>query len=170
MGVCTNPDILKVIYFFNIIIDIVKIVIPIALIIFGIIDFAKAVISSNEKSQSKTVNLFLKRLLYGVLIFVVPWIVEVLMITLGNLLESEDDMGNFTDCLENANFECIDALDSKNINTIKSICDVPEDFTVEEGNDNSELSETNSTLGGGGTSSRPNIDGGISSDIQQTLK
>ena len=154
MEVCTNPDILRVIYFFMLIIDIVKIIVPIALIIFGIIDFSKAVISSDEKSQSKTVNLFLKRLLYGVLIFAVPWIVEVLMVTLGNLLESEDDMGNFTDCLENANSECIDAIDSNNINTIKEVCDVPENFIV----------------GGGGTSSKPNIDSGISSDIQQTLK
>jgi len=161
MEACTNPDILRVIYFFNLILDIIKIVVPIGLIVFGLIDFSKAVMSSEEKEHKKTVNLFIKRILYGVLIFAVPWIVEVLMVTLGDLID-KDNMGNFTDCLENANSECIDALDSKDINTIKSICDVPEDFTV--------LPETNSTLGGGGTSSKPNIDSGISSDIQQTLK
>ena len=135
MEACTNPDILRVIYFFSLILDIVKIIVPIGIIVFGIIGFSKAVISGDEKEQKKSFNLFGKRLLYGVLIFAVPWIVEVFMITLGDLID-KDNMGNFTDCLENANSECIDALDSKNINTIKSICDVPEDFKVEEDTSN----------------------------------
>ena len=62
VSVCTNPDILRVIYFFLIIIDIVKIIIPIALIILGIIDFSKAVVISDEKVQKKSVNLFMKRI------------------------------------------------------------------------------------------------------------
>ena len=53
------------------------------------------------------------------------------MITLGNLFD-EDNVGNFTDCLENANSECIDALDSNNINTIKESCDVPDNFRIED--------------------------------------
>lgn len=131
MDVCTNPDLLRVVYFFNIIIDIVKIIVPIGLIIFGLIDFSKAMMSNEEKDQKKAVSLFMKRILYGVLIFAVPWIIEVLMITLGNLLE-KNNMTNFTDCLENANSECIEALDSKNIETIKKVCDVPNGFTLEE--------------------------------------
>ena len=112
MAVCTNPDILKVIYFFMLIIDIVKIIVPIALIIFGIIDFSKAVISGDEKEQKKSFNLFGKRLLYGVLIFTVPWIVEVLMVTLGDLLD-KDNMGNFTDCIQNANADKISELEAE---------------------------------------------------------
>lgn len=131
MNACSNPEILKVIYFFNLLIDIVKIVVPIGIIVFGLIDFSKAVISGEEKENKKTVNLFVKRLMYGILIFAIPWIIEVVMVTLGDLID-KDNMGNFTDCLENANSECIEALDSKNISTIKSICDVPENFTIEE--------------------------------------
>lgn len=122
MDACTNPDILRVIYFFLIIVDIVKIVIPIALIIMGIIDFSKAVVVSDEKVQKKSVSLFMKRLLYAVLVFLVPWIVEVLMITLGNLLSDEI---NFTDCLENANSECIEQLDGGSTFTA---CHVSENF------------------------------------------
>ena len=101
MDICTNPDILKVIYFFLLIIDIVKIIIPIGLIIIGIIDFSKAIISSDEKDQKKCVNLFLKRLLYGVLVFATPWIIEVVMITLGDLLEKEGTT-NYADCITNS--------------------------------------------------------------------
>ena len=128
MDVCVNPDILRVIYFFNLILDIVKIIVPIGLIVFGLIGFSKAVISGDEKEQKKSFNLFGKRLLYGILIFAVPWIVEVLMITLGDLID-RDNMGNFTDCLENANSECIDALENKDFDAIEEMCDLPQILT-----------------------------------------
>lgn len=109
MEACTNPDILKVIHFFLLIIDIVKIIIPIALIVLGIIDFSKSVTSSDEKIQKKTTHLFLKRLLYAILVFLVPWIVEVLMVTIGNAFGEEV---NFTDCIENANSKTIDEIEN----------------------------------------------------------
>lgn len=129
MDACTNPDILRVIYFFLLIINIVKIIIPIALIVLGIIDFSKSVMTSDEKVQKKTISLFFKRLLYAVLVFAVPWIIKVLMVTLGNL--SVTDEINFTDCLENANSECIDALDGNNLTIINEKCDVPENYQTE---------------------------------------
>lgn len=106
---CTNPDILRVIYFAMLILDIVKIVVPIGLIIMGIIDFSKSVITSDEGAQKKNVSLFVKRIIYAVLVFTVPWIVKVLMINLGNLTEEV----NFTDCLENANEDKIKELEEK---------------------------------------------------------
>lgn len=126
---CVNPDILRVIYFFMIIIDIVKIIVPIALIVFGLIDFSKAVVTTDDKVQKKSVTLFIKRILYASLIFIVPWIIEVLMVTLGNLIGDTQTV-NFTDCLENANAECIDALDSKDIDKIKSACDYTDDVDL----------------------------------------
>ena len=100
MDACTNPDILKVIYFFQLILDIIKIIIPIGLIVMGMIDFSKSVITSDENAQKKNTSLFVKRLIYGVLVFIVPWIVETLMIWLGNITEEV----NFTDCLENTEY------------------------------------------------------------------
>ena len=52
--------------------------------------------------------LLVKRIVFAVLVFAVPWIVEVLMINLGNLTEGV----NFTDCLENATGDCIDQLEN----------------------------------------------------------
>lgn len=111
MDACTNPDILRVIWFFRMIVNIVKIIIPIALIVLGIIDFSKAAITNDEKAQQKSGKLFGKRLLYAVLVFTIPWLVEVLMVTLGNLI-GEDGQVNFTDCIENANGEAIEKLES----------------------------------------------------------
>lgn len=123
MDACTNPDILRVVYFILLIIDVIKIIIPIALIVYGLIDFSKSVITSDEKIQKKSGKLFFKRFLYAILVFTVPWIVEVLMVTLGDLTD-KDNMGNFTDCLENANSECIEALENENTDNIKNFCDI----------------------------------------------
>ena len=125
MEACTNPDILRVIYFFLLMVDIVKIVIPIALIVLGIVDFSKSVVISDEKVHKKTLNLFLKRMLYAVLVFAVPWIIEVVMVNLGNAIDEEV---NFTDCLDNANAECIEALENQNMGDTKKLCDVGNDF------------------------------------------
>ena len=105
---CTNPDILRVIYFGKLIVDIVKIVIPIGLIIMGMIDFSKSVVSSDEGAQKKNITLLGKRIIFAILVFAVPWIVETLMVSLGNLTEGV----NFTDCLENANSDCIEQLEN----------------------------------------------------------
>ena len=113
MNVCENPDILRVIWFAREIVNIVKIIIPIALIVLGIVDFSKAVITSDENVQKKTGKLFMKRIIYAILVFTVPWIIEVLIITLGNLAVLDSDEVNYTDCLENANGDKIAELDKE---------------------------------------------------------
>lgn len=105
---CTDPDILRVIYFAKLILDIVKIVIPVGLIIMGMIDFSKSVATSDEGVQKKNVKLFVKRIIFAVLVFAVPWIVETLIVSLGNLTEGV----NFTDCLENAESDCIEQIEN----------------------------------------------------------
>lgn len=107
--VCENPDILKVIYFASIIVDIVKIIIPIGLIVMGMIDFSKGVTSSNDGDNKKNMSRLIKRFVYAVLVFAVPWIVKIVIINLGNLAEGV----NFTDCLENADGDKIKVLEEK---------------------------------------------------------
>ena len=107
---CENPDILRVIYFLKILIDIEKILVPIALIVIGSIDLSKSVMSNDEKEQKKKLNLFIKRLIYAVVIFLVPWIIEVFISLLGDLT---DDV-NWTDCITNANKERIEELEKTN--------------------------------------------------------
>lgn len=72
------------------------------------IDFSKSVVSSDEGAQKKNMTLLGKRIVFAILVFAVPWIVETLMVSLGNLTEGV----NFTDCLENANSDCIEQLEN----------------------------------------------------------
>ena len=104
--VCENPEVLKVIYFAGIIINIVKIIIPIGLIIMAMMDFSKGVTSNNDGDNKKNLSRLIKRFVYAVIIFIVPWIVKIIIINLGNLTKDV----NYTDCLENATSERIAEL------------------------------------------------------------
>lgn len=53
------------------VIDILKILIPIGLIAFGLIDLGKAVISSKEDEMKKAQQTLLKRFIYAVAVFLV---------------------------------------------------------------------------------------------------
>lgn len=107
--VCENPEVLRVIYFASIIVDIVKIIIPIGLIVIAMVDFSKGVTSNNDGDNKKMISTLVKRFVYAVLIFAVPWIVKTIMVSLGNLTNGV----NFTDCLENATDERIKELEPK---------------------------------------------------------
>lgn len=54
-----------------------KIAVPIIIIVLGIVDFAKAVVSSDDKAISKATSSLFKRFIIGVIIFFVPTIVDV---------------------------------------------------------------------------------------------
>ena len=119
MEICTNPDILRIIYFIKILINAIMTVVPIGLIIFGLIDISKSTISDEDGVQKKNFKLFFKRIIYAVLIFAVVWIVNVFMNLLGGLSNGV----NFTSCWTNANSNKIeelqkekDALEKKNNN------------------------------------------------------
>lgn len=75
MEFCNNESVLGIIRIFGIIIEIVKIVIPLLIIVFGMIDFGKVVISSDEKEINKSTNRIVKRIVAGVLIYFIPTIV-----------------------------------------------------------------------------------------------
>ena len=86
MDACTNVGVLKVIYFLlSYFLILLFIAVPIGLIVFGLIDFSKSVASGDEKDGKKNLNLFIKRLIYGALVFCVPWIVNIVMHLLGDL-------------------------------------------------------------------------------------
>ncbi len=77
------------------VIFILKIVIPLLLIVFGMLDLGKAVIASDEKAINKAVNTLLHRFIAAVVVFFVPTIV----IGLFNLLMNFDIKSRYTNCV-----------------------------------------------------------------------
>ena len=58
---------------------IIYIVIPIALLVFAVIDFGKAVIASDEKEVKAAQSRLIKRAVYAALIFFVVFLVKAIM-------------------------------------------------------------------------------------------
>ena len=88
----------------NFIVNLIMIGVPIALIIYGMIDLGKAVISSKEDEVKKATKLFFKRFLYAVGVFAVVWIVQtvfsIVAKSTGNTINP--DQGSWLQCRQNS--------------------------------------------------------------------
>ena len=79
-----------------------KIVIPLLLIVFGMVDLGKAVISDDEKAISKAVNQLVRRFIAAVVIFFVPTIVSALFNALSIMdAEEQADYNVCVQCVTN---------------------------------------------------------------------
>lgn len=74
---CTDERVLNVFRIVGNIIFISKIIVPLLIIIFGIIELSKAVLASDDKAISKATSLLIKKTIAGVVIFFIPTIVDV---------------------------------------------------------------------------------------------
>lgn len=80
---CGGIEVLKVIKFIWELLDIVFILIPIGLILFIALDFAKNVIAGKEDEMKKNMSIAIKRIIYCIAIFLVEVIVQFAINLLG---------------------------------------------------------------------------------------
>ena len=83
-GMCGNNELLQVIHIVRNVINVLQIAVPIALILWGTIDIGKAVIAGDEKKMKEAQKPFIKRIVYAVIAFLVPFIVSTVMKYVGN--------------------------------------------------------------------------------------
>ena len=99
MTFCTDAQ--PIFYTVGLFLLVFKIVIPILLIIFGMVDLGKAVISSDDKAVSKAAKSLLNRVIAGVCIFFVPTIVGILFSMVGDFGEVKGQYDICADCISN---------------------------------------------------------------------
>lgn len=91
---------------------ILKIVIPIILIILGMIDFARAALSSDEKMIKDAAFKFAKRLVAAVIIFFIPTLIDVAFDLVGGFSGSiKTDYEKCVVCLTSPNGNCDTSYD-----------------------------------------------------------
>ncbi len=73
------------------VIPLIQIVIIVALIVFLILDFGKAVMAGKEDEIKAAQKLAIKRIIYAVVVFLVPWIVNVAF----GLLDNSGEGGEY---------------------------------------------------------------------------
>ncbi len=84
------------------IIRIIKIVVPVLLIIWGMLDFAKSVIAKNEDDVKKYRKAFVQRLISGILVFLIVVIVQLVV----NLLAGVEEKSNNENGTANDTWAC----------------------------------------------------------------
>ena len=72
------------------IIKLIKIAVPVLLIIFGMIDFAKSVVAKNEDDVKKFRKQFISRVVSAIIVFVIVFVVQLAV----NLISSVEDTTN----------------------------------------------------------------------------
>ena len=72
------------------IIKLIKIAVPVLLIIFGMIDFAKSVVAKNEDDVKKFRKQFISRVVSAIVVFVIVFVVQFAV----NLISSVEDTTN----------------------------------------------------------------------------
>jgi len=93
--------------------------VPLILIGYGTFDLVRAVTSNDEKDGPKHVKTFIKRIIYGIIIFLVPFIVRLFMWVLNESFGSEvGDTKSWYTCWEN-----LDNDKYEGFNDCKSIFD-----------------------------------------------
>ena len=78
-------------------ITIVEIIVPIILVIMGAIDFLKAITSQKEDEIKKGQQIFIKRLITGLLIF---FIIAIVKLLIGVVSSGANESKNIVDCIE----------------------------------------------------------------------
>lgn len=76
---CSDTDVLKAAKFAGYILFVVKILIPLSLIIFGSVDFIKAMVANDPKKITDSGVSLAKRTIAGIIIFFIPTIISLVL-------------------------------------------------------------------------------------------
>ena len=96
--------------------NIIKILVPIILIIFGLIDFTKAVMAQDEKKMKDSTTIFIRRIVAAVFIFFIVAIVQFVF----KKVTSENGFTSCMNCI--LNNKCDGVVESYRNKTLKSTC------------------------------------------------
>lgn len=78
-----NDTFVTIIGVARLVVRVLQILVPVALIVWGTIDLGKSVIAGDEKKIKENQGKFVKRIVAAVIVFLIPWIVGLVIGTVG---------------------------------------------------------------------------------------
>jgi len=81
----------------SLVVTALKVLIPLALILYGMLDLGKAVMANDEKVMKEAQGKLIKRFIYAVLVFLVVAIVQLVFGMLGKAGENSENTANKTE-------------------------------------------------------------------------
>lgn len=109
LSICDNPDVLQVMRIINIVITVIKIAVPILLIIFIMVELIGAV--ADEEKFKKVTSGAVKKFIAALLIFLIPTLVQVIVV---NVVGSNETNEEYKNCLKDLSVEQINKIYEKN--------------------------------------------------------
>ncbi len=100
-SICAMPEYRKPMRFIGIIVNFLKIIIPILIILFGALDLYKAMTSSKDDGWKKALKSIAIRVIAGVFIFLLPGIIQMVLNMVNEWSDYENTWCCCTDCLLN---------------------------------------------------------------------
>ncbi len=125
--ICNKSSIMGIILFIKELLKITFILVPIGLILILSIDLAKNVIA-NEDEMKKNINVFIKRILFAVLLFFIPTIMTIAT----DLLEDAGIFDAWGDKLDTNWKECLDYSTFENLKDLQEIEKIKDEQEREE--------------------------------------
>lgn len=96
---CNEKGVLKALKIVNIVVTIAKILVPILLIIYGSINYGKAALSDDHDALEKTTQSLIKKVIVGLMIFLIPTIFNALIsFSQSSKDKTDSKTGEFSKC------------------------------------------------------------------------
>lgn len=99
-GICEG-DVLQIWKLIGVVVRWIQIAVPVILVLLGTIDLAKAVMAGDDKVIKESQKMFIKRLIYGAVVFFVVAIVQVVFGAFAN--STVNDSATCFQCVANPN-------------------------------------------------------------------
>lgn len=99
-GICTDSTMLRVFGLVKFVLNVICVIVPVVMIVLGTIDLFKAVVASKEEEIKKRQKTLITRLIAGIIVFLVPAIVTLIMGLIGK--GNSKDKNNWKHCWKKA--------------------------------------------------------------------
>ncbi len=96
INICDSPNVLEVMYIINIVITIIKVIVPILLIVSLMIDYVKAVSNSDSDVLEKAKKTTVSKIISAILIFLIPSLVNLIVTTVAPGSEYDKCLANIS--------------------------------------------------------------------------
>jgi len=94
-GICTKGNIPRTLQFVGVILYVIKVLVPFLIIVFGVIDIVKVVMSGKEEDMKKSATSLIKRVAIGVIIFFIPSLTNFILNQTGT---DNPAVGQYSNC------------------------------------------------------------------------
>jgi len=94
-GICTKGNVPRTLQFVGVILYVIKVLVPFLIIVFGVIDIVKVVMSGKEEDMKKSATSLIKRVAIGVIIFFIPSLTNFILNQTGT---DNPAVGQYSNC------------------------------------------------------------------------